>query len=115
MQQPSNFLTGEYYDPRKLRLAKIKINEIFTSKIFHNMKKLYKILFLVGGGGEAILQGAIFLGAILRGATFLGGLFPEGIFPWGIFPEGIFPSTLGDTYQIATKTNIFPIEYVSPC
>ena len=73
LQQPSNFLTDEYYNPRNVRLTKIKINEIFTAKIFHDMKKFYKILFLGGGG------------AIFRGGIFLGGLFPGGIFPSTIF------------------------------
>ena len=76
LQQPSNFLTDEYYNPRKLRLMKIKINEIFTAKIFHNMKKLYKILFLGEGGGN-----------------FPGGFISGGNFPGGTFPGGIFPST----------------------
>ena len=40
-----NFLTNEYYNPRKLRLTKIKIDEIFTVRIFHNMRKLHKIFF----------------------------------------------------------------------
>ena len=72
------------------------------------MKKLYRILFLGGGGGRAIFRGqfswgAFFRGVIFRGAIFLGGLFPGGnfpagtfpraIFPGGIFPGGIFPST----------------------
>ena len=68
LQQPSNFLTDEYYNPRNVRLTKIKINEIFTAKIFHDMKKLYKILFLRGGEGG-------------------GGKFPGGNFP-GEFISG---------------------------
>ena len=81
MQQPSNFLTDEYYNPRKLRLTKIKINEIFTTKIFHNMKKLYKILFL-GGRGAAIFRGGG------------GGNFPEGLISGRHFSGVIFPSTI---------------------
>ena len=64
LQQPSNFLTGEYYNPRKLRLTKIKINDIFSAKIFHSMKKLYRILFLGGGGGGAFFRGAFFLAPV---------------------------------------------------
>ena len=65
-----NFLTDEYHNPRKLRLKKLKINEIFTIKIFHNMRKLHKILFL----GGAIFRGSIFLGG---GAFFPGAFFLE--------------------------------------
>ena len=90
MQQPSNFLTGEYYDPRKLRLAKIKINEIFTSKIFHNMKKLYKILFLVGGGGGGNTPGGNFPGGNFAGGNFPGGLISGGHFSMGHFSRGHF-------------------------
>ena len=97
LQQPSNFRTDEYYNPRKLRLTKIKTNEIFTAKIFHNMKKLCKILFLGGEGGN-FSGGQFTWWAIFRGAIFLGGLFPGGNSPGstflgGIFPGGIFPST----------------------
>ena len=90
MQQRPNFLTNEYYNPQKLRLTKIKIDKIFTTEIFHNMKKLHKILFLgENGGGEAIFRGIFFLGG-----KYTRGAFPVGgIFPWDIFPEGIFPST----------------------
>ena len=59
-----NFLIDEYYNPGKLRLTKIKIYEIFNVKIFHNMRKLHKILFKKGAGGN-----------------FPGGTFPGGIFP----------------------------------
>ena len=83
LQQPSNFLTDEYYNPRKLRLTKIKINEIFTAKIFHDTKKLYKILFLEGGG-------AIFRVTIFLGANFPGGNFPRGFISWGHFSRGYF-------------------------
>ena len=90
LQQPSNFLADEYYNLRKLRLTKIKISEIFTAKIFHNMKKVYKILLL--GRVGAIFLWAIFLeGNFSVGCNFLGGLFPGGNFPGGTFPRGIFP------------------------
>ena len=83
MQHPSNFLTDEYYNPQKLRLTKIKINKIFTAKIFHNMKKLYKILFLVGVGGN------------FSGGNFPGGQFSGGQFSWGVYFRGvIFRSAL---------------------
>ena len=124
LQQPSNFRTDEYYNPRKLRLTKIKINEIFTAKIFHNMKKLYKILFLgrVGGNfpgasfpGGAIFREAIFLGGLFPGInffwggdTFLGGIFPGVIFSGGIFPGGIFPSTVKNSHILAGIYFIFP-------
>ena len=97
LQQPSNFLTDEYYNPRKLRLTKIKINEIFTAKIFHDMKKLYKILSLGGVGGN--FPGGFISGGNFPGGTFPGGIFPVGIFPGGIFPGGIFPST--DIYKLS--------------
>ena len=83
LQQPSNFLTDEYYNPRNVRLTKIKINEIFTAKIFHDMKKLYKIFFLGKRGGDSFPGGLI-----------SGGNFPGDTFPGGIFPGGIFPSTV---------------------
>ena len=87
LQQPSNFLTDEYYNPRKLRLTKIKINEVFTTKIFfHNMKKLYRNTFFRR-------RGTIFLGGLFPGGNFPAGTFPRAIFPGGIFPGGIFPST----------------------
>ena len=97
MQQPPNFLTNEYFNPRKSRLTKIKINEIFSAKMFHNMKKLYKILFLGGwrqfSGGEEGGRAAIFLEGLFPGGKFPSGTFPGGIFPGGIFPGDIFPST----------------------
>ena len=86
MQQLSNFLTDEYYNPRKLRLTKIKINEIFSAKIFHNMKKLYRILFLGGGGGGGQFSGgqfswgAFFQGVYFRGVIFWGAFFPGAFF-----------------------------------
>ena len=81
LQQPSNFLTDEYYNPRKLRLMKIKINKIFTAKIFHNMKKLTKYFFWGDSRGGAIFRGAVFLGGLFPGSNFLGGTFPGGNFP----------------------------------
>ena len=81
LQQRPNFLTNEYYNPQKLRLKKIKIDKIFTTKIFHNMKKLHKILFLgEKGGGEAIF----------RGIFFLGGKYTRGTFPVAAFFRGTF-------------------------
>ena len=90
LQQPSNFLTDEYYNPRKLRLTKIKINEIFTAKIFHNMKKLYKILFLGGGRGSNFPGGRQFSwGTYLRGVIFRVALFPEAFYLFNAFTEYI--------------------------
>ena len=89
LQQPLDFLTNEYYNPGKLRLTKIKINEFFTAKIFHNMKKLYKILFLGGGGRSNFPGGRQFSGGNFPGGLFAGGgggNFPGGTFPWGILP-----------------------------
>ena len=80
LQQPSSFLTDEYYNPRKLRLTKIKINEIFSAKVFHNMKKLYRTLFLGEGGGGQFSWRVYFRGHFSRG-HFSGGIFPRGIFP----------------------------------
>ena len=89
LQQPSNFLTDEYYNPRKLRLTKIKINEIFTPKIFHNMKKLYKILFWGDGGGN--FPGGNFPGVQFSGGQFSWGIYFRGaLFPGAFFPEAFF-------------------------
>ena len=54
------------------------------------MKKLYRILFLGGGGGN-----------------FPGGFISGGHFSRGIFPGGIFPSTVGmhPRFIFKTKTN----------
>ena len=98
MQQPSNFLTDEYYNQQKLRLTKIKISKIFTAKIFHNMKKLYNTFFRgsgeqFSGGGGVIFLGGNFPGGFISGGNFPGNTFSGGIFPGGIFPGGIFPST----------------------
>ena len=100
MQQRPNFLTNEYYNPQKLRLKKIKIDKIFTTKIFHNMKKLHKILFLGEkgeGGGDIFPGGQIYEGYFSRG----------GIFPWDIFPEGIFPSTQNIMVSLSWKGLLF--------
>ena len=113
MQQPSNFLADEYYNLRKLRLTKIKISEIFTAKIFHNMKKVYKILLLERVG--AIFLGAIFLegnflgGNFSVGGNFLGGLFPGGNFPRGTFPRGIFPGGIFLGSIFPSTVRIIPI------
>ena len=84
-----NFLTVEYYNPRKLRLTKIKIDGISALKIFHNMSKLRKIFFLrVEGGnfpGGNFLGGQFSGGDFSWGAIFLGGNFAKGIFPRSIF------------------------------
>ena len=82
LQQPSNFLTDEYYNPRKLRLMKIKINKIFTAKIFHNMKKLTKYFFWGDsrGGGGQFSGGQFSWGVYFREVIFWGALFPGAIF-----------------------------------
>ena len=78
-----NFLTVEYYNPRKLRLMNIKTDEILTLKIFHNMRKLHKNLFFRGGGQFSWGQfsgGYFSWGTNFRGVIFLGALFPGAFF-----------------------------------
>ena len=79
------------------------------------MKKLYKILFLRGEGGnfpggnfpEGHFSGE---GAIFLGGLFPGGNFLEGIFPGGFFPGGIFP----DTVSNLMKDNEVPVHTFPP-
>ena len=84
------FPTVEYYNPRKLRTTKIKIN----------MKKLPKVLFL----GERQFSWGHF-----SGGQFSGGIVPGGTLSGGIFPRGIFPRT-GKIWYRGTF-NILTLEF----
>ena len=92
-----NFLTDEYYNPRKLRLTKIKIDEIFTIKILHNMRKLHKIFFLQEGGGGQFFGGQFSGGYFSCGANFRGALFPGAFFPGAFFLGAFFLAPTFDT------------------
>ena len=59
------------------------------------MKKIYKILFLVGVGGN-------FPGV----GNFPGDNFPGGTFPGGIFPGSIFPSTFNFYLKLCLNVNL---------
>ena len=74
-------------------MTKIKINEFFTAKIFHNMKKLYKILFLGGGGRSNFPGGRQFSWGFIcgwgGGVIFQGALFPGAFYLLNAFTEYI--------------------------